>query len=201
MPVNIIQSIFVFQAVFGALLVWKNSRYRGLAYLLLLSMLAMAFNLLEEIGGTRNWYLITPIFQLGKGPLFYLFVYRLVYSKLSNNRQYLLHSLPMLVVLPLTSWPQFVIGLGTISQLSYAVFTVKLIFKYHSASFYNRSDAETLQLNWVIKVLVAFLVLGSLDLIRLNLQPYIPVVINLTGQLIENTMELFLYSLSRPEIG
>jgi AraC-like DNA-binding protein len=176
------------------MLFWKNIRFRGLAYLLILCVFSMAFNLLEKTTSSRNWYLITPIFQLGKGAFFYLFVYKLVYPNVRTKTQYLWHSLPMLVALPLTSWPQLVIGLGTVSQLLYFYFTMRLILKYHKATFYNRSDAVTLQLNWVVHVLCAFLVLGLLDLIRLNLQPYISLTINLNGQLIENTTALFLYS-------
>ncbi|MCJ8319622.1 MAG: AraC family transcriptional regulator [Colwellia sp.] len=193
-PTNIVQFIFVFQMIFGSFLIWKNVRYRGLCYLLILAACSMVFNLLEEVVNTREWYLITPIFLLGKGPLFYLFVYHLIYpEKLLNNKRFI-HLLPLLIALPFTQWTQLVIGLGTLSQLIYAYLSIQLIFAYHRASFSMRSDADSLQLFWLVKVLIAFLVVGALDLIRLNLQPYIALELNLAGQLFENSAILLLFS-------
>ncbi len=74
--VNIIQIIFVSQSVFGGLLLWQQKRYRGLVYLLLLVAINSLFNLFEEVGNSRDIYLVTPVFLLGKGALFYLFVYQ-----------------------------------------------------------------------------------------------------------------------------
>jgi len=193
-PVNIIQFVFVFQSSFGALLIWQNARYRGLCYLLLLAAIAMFFNLFEEVAGSREFYLITPIFLLGKGSLFYLFVYQLVYVDQKLTRKQIWHVLPMLLSIPLTTWPQMVIALGTISQVIYAAISIKLIFRYHQGALSMCSDAESLQLNWVIKVLLGFLFLGFFDLIRLNLQPYIPLNININGQLVENFISLCLFS-------
>lgn len=193
-PVNIIQAIFVFQSVFGGLLLWQQKRYRGLVFLLLLVAINSLFNLLEEVGNSRNIYLVTPVFLLGKGALFYLFVYRLVYPDKNFVGKQLWHVAPMLVALPFTQWPQFIIALGSLSQIIYAYFTIRLVYRYRHASFATRSDAETLQIGWVIKVLVAFLVIGLIDLIRLNLQPYIPLSFNLGGQLFDNLVSLFLVS-------
>jgi len=192
-PANIIQYIFVFQALFGVFLIWNNLRYRGLVYLLILAAISMIFNLLEETAGSRDIYLVTPIFLLAKGPYFYLFVFYLVYPERHSNRNYLWHSLPMFLALPFTQWPQTIIGLGSISQLLYAVISFQLIYKYHRATFSNRSDADSLQLDWVIKILASFLALGLFDLIRLNLQPYISMTLNHGGQLFENAAFLLLF--------
>jgi len=160
----------------------------------MLAACSMAFNLFEEVANTREWYLITPIFLLGKGPLFYLFAYHLIYpEKLLDNKRFI-HLLPMLIALPFTQWAQLVIGLGTLSQLIYAYLSIQLIFSYHRASFSMRSDADSTQLYWLIKVIVAFLVLGAFDLIRLNLQPYITLELNLAGQFFENSAILLLFS-------
>ncbi len=193
-PTNIVQFIFVFQVLFGTFLIWKNTRYRGLCYLLIFAAFSMMFNLAEELAKTSQIYLVTPAFLLGKGPLFYLFVYQLVYPEKKINNAYLIHLAPMLIVFPLTQWPQLVIALGTISQLVYAYMSVRLIYAYHNASASMRSDADSLQLFWLVKVLAAFLALGLLDLIRLNLQPYITVDLNLAGQLFENSTILVLFS-------
>lgn len=193
-PTNIVQFIFVFQMIFGLFLIWKNVRYRGLCYLLILAACSMVFNLFEEVANTREIYLITPIFLLGKGPLFYLFAYQLIYPEKNINKKRLIHLSPMLLVLPFTQLTQPVIGLGTLSQLIYAYLSIQLILAYHRASSSMRSDADSLQLFWLVKAIVAFLVIGGLDLIRLNLQPYITFELNLTGQLFENSAILLLFS-------
>ena len=193
-PTNIVQFIFVFQMVFGVLLIWKNGRYRGLCYLLILAACSMAFNLAEELANSRELYLVTPIFLLGKGPIFYLFVYQLIYPDKKINSILLIHLLPMLIALPFTLWPQWIIAIGTVSQLIYAYLSISLILNYHKASFSMRSDADSLQLFWLVKVLLAFLIIGALDLIRLNLQPYIPLALNLAGQLFDNSAILLLFS-------
>ena len=193
-PVNILQFIFVFQALFGALLIASNSRYRGLLLMAILLAIAMSFNLLEELNVTREVYLVTPIFTLGKGPVFYLFVYRLVFPHKAFTYKTLLQAMPMLVALPLTQWPQVIIALGTLSQLIYAGLVLHLIYKYHQASAEMRSDADALQLKWVVKVLVIYLLLGLLDLVRLNLQPYISLTLNFSGQFFSTFCGLVLFA-------
>ena len=192
--VNILQFIFIFQAAFGAILVWNNRRYRGLLYLSVLLIISMTFNLLEELNITRDYYLVTPIFTLAKGPVFYLFVYRLVYPDRNYTNIQSLHLAPMLLALSLTSWPQVVIALGTLNQFVYASMTWALIFRYHQASATMRSDAESLQLNWAIKVLVVYLILGFIDLVRLNMQPYISLPLNLSGQFFGTLTGLVLFT-------
>lgn len=194
-PVNIVQFIFVFQAGFGALLLFSQPRFRGLVYLLLLAMASMAFNLLEETGVTRDIYLITPIITLGKGPYFYLFIYFLVYPELKPKQHYLWHSLPMLFAIPFTQWPQLVIAFGSASQLVYGVLSLRLIQRYHRVIAGSRSDAHSLNINWILAVLIAFLVIGLLDLVRLNTQQLIPLTWNLAGQFVENATTLILFSI------
>ncbi|MFT5674095.1 MAG: AraC-like DNA-binding protein [Paraglaciecola sp.] len=193
-PTNIVQFIFVFQMIFGVFLIWKNTRYRGLCYLLILAACSMLFNLTEELANTRELHLVTPIFLLGKGPLFYLFVYQLIYPEKQINQKRFIHLFPMLIALPFTHWHQLVIASGTLSQLVYAYMSIRLILAYHKASFSMRSDADSLQLFWIVNVLLASLVVGGFDLIRLNLQPYISYELNLAGQLFENSAILLLFS-------
>jgi AraC-like DNA-binding protein len=194
-PTNVVHFVFIFQAIFGVFLIWHNARYRGLCYILIFASCAMAFNLFEEIANTKDFYLITPIFILGQGPLFYLFVYQLIYVKKIPRNTYLVHLLPMLIALPFTPWVEVIIVLGTISQLIYAYLLIKLILAYHHASFSIRSDADSLQLFWLVKVVVLLILVGIFDLIRLNIQPYISIELNVAGQFIENASVLFLFSL------
>lgn len=191
---NIVQFIFIFQMIFGILLIWKNARYRGLCYLLMLAACSMLFNLTEELANTSAFYLITPIFLLAKGPLFYLFVYQLIYPEKSIQQTRIVHLLPMLIAVPFTQWYQWVIAAGTLSQLIYVYLATCLILSYHKASFSMRSDADSMKLFWLVKALVVFLLVEAFDLIRLNLQPYIPYVVNLAGQLFENSAILLLFS-------
>ena len=193
-PVNILQFIFVFIAIFGALLIRHNARYLGLFYMAIFLAIAMSFNLLEELNITREYYLVTPVFTLIKGPAFYFFVYRLVFPERAFTPQHLIHGLPMLLALPLTSWPQFVIALGSLSQIAYAILVLKLIYQYHQASSAMRSDADALNLRWVVKVLFVYLFMGLFDLVRLNLQPYIPLTVNLSGQFIGTLFGLCLFA-------
>jgi AraC-like DNA-binding protein len=192
--INILQFIFVFQAIFGALLISKSPRYRGLFFMAILLALSMTFNLFEELNISRQYYLVTPIFTLGKGPIFYLFVYRLVFPETAFTRQHMLHLVPMLVALPLTTWPQTVIALGTVSQLVYAVMVLRLVYQYHRASEAMRSDADSLQLRWVVAALGIYLLLELFDLLRLNLQPYISYSANVGGQFFGTAVGLVLFS-------
>ncbi|MFQ3189683.1 MAG: AraC-like DNA-binding protein [Paraglaciecola sp.] len=191
--INIVQFIFVFQMIFGILLIRRNARYRGLCYLLMLAACSMLFNLMEELGNTRVLYLITPIFLLAKGALFYLFVYQLIYPEKSIYQARIFHLVPMMIA-AITHLHQWVIAASTISQLIYIYLAIRLILAYHKASFSMRSDADSMQLFWLVRALVAFLLVGAFDLVRLNLQPYISFAVNLAGQLFENSAILLLFS-------
>src|SRR5690606_19080941 len=124
---------------------------------------------LEETGVTKPYYLITPIFTLGFGPAVFLFVRQLVYGHFPPRKQLALHLLPMLLTLPLTHWPQLVIGLGSISQAIYLTASILLVQRYHRASFQVQSDAHGLKLTWLNMILCIFLFMMLQDLVRLNL--------------------------------
>ena len=192
--IHIIQFIFVSQISFGILLIWKSIRYRGLCYLLFFAVFAMSLNLLEDLTSIKGTYLITPPLLLFKGPIFFWFVYRLIYPKKHFTKDRLIHFLPFICAFIFTNWPQFIIALGTLSQLVYVYFSIKLIRKYHVASTSIRSDANRLNIEWVTHVIILFLTIGALDLLRLNLQPLISINANLAGQLFENTFVLILSS-------
>ena len=174
-PVNILEIVFAFQASFGALLIANKRQYRGLVALLLSTALLMIFNLLEETGVTRDYRLVTPIFSLANGPLFYLFVRQLVFSKKPLKPSDWLHLTPALLSLPLTQWPQLVLFLGSISQVIYAVYCFRMVRRYHLGSMALRSDAYALQISWVNRLLATIIFIGLIDLIRSNLQPYLPI--------------------------
>ncbi|MEP1741452.1 MAG: helix-turn-helix transcriptional regulator [Kangiellaceae bacterium] len=175
--------------------VWPHKRLRSINYLLVLVIVAMSFNLLEELNITREYYLITPIFLLAKGPAFFLFVQKLIYRQPIIDRSALLHFVPMLLAIPFTQWPQMVIAVGTISQLIYAALTYSLIKRYHVASYATQSNAFSLSINWILVILAGFLVTEVIDLIRLNSQPYISLESNLIGQLVMSLISFLLLAL------
>ncbi|MHC9511347.1 AraC family transcriptional regulator [Kangiella sp. M94] len=170
--VNILQIVFFALTSFGALLVANQRRYQGLFWLLISTSGLMVFNLLEETGVIE--YLISPVFSLICGPLFYWFVRQLVYAKTTQPKYYLLHLIPAVLAIPFTHLPQLVLLFGTLSQLLYFSLSVLLVRQYHRANQALRSDAYTLQLKWLSKLLVVVIVLSVVDLTRVNLQPYLP---------------------------
>lgn len=171
--VNILQLIFIALSSFGALLVANQKRYRGLMLLLISVTGLMIFNLLEETGLSQ--YLITPVFSLACGPLFYLFVRQLVYANPASGKHSSLHLLPAVIALPFTSWPSIVLLLGTLSQIIYMTYSVKLVQSYHTANQVMRSDAYSNQLKWLSHLLIVAIVISITDVVRLNLQPYLEI--------------------------
>lgn len=173
-PINLLQVIYTTLALFGLLLVSHTRRFSALSLLLGLQAMLMTLNFLEETGITKPYYLITPIFTLGFGPAVFLFVRQLIYGHFPPRKQLALHLLPMLLTLPLTHWPQLVIGLGSISQAIYLITSIRLVQRYHRTSFQVQSDADGLTLTWLNRILGIFLFMMLQDLVRLNLQPYAP---------------------------
>lgn len=192
---NLLQCIYIAICVFIIFAVWPHKRLRSINYLLVLVIVAMSFNLLEELNITREYYLVTPIFLLAKGPAFFLFVQKLIYRQPIIERSALLHFVPMLLAIPFTQWPQMVIAVGTISQLIYAALTYSLIKRYHVASYATQSNAFSLSINWILVILAGFLVTEVVDLIRLNSQPYISLESNLIGQLVMSLISFLLLAL------
>lgn len=189
---NLLQCIYIALCLFIVFAVWPKKRLRSINYLLVLVIVAMSFNLLEELNITRQIYLVTPIFVLAKGPVFFLFVQKLINRQPLVDRSALMHFIPMLLAIPFTEWPQLVIAIGTISQLVYAFATYSLIKRYHVAAYATQSHAVSLNINWILIILLGFLVTEFIDLIRLNSQPYISLTINLLGQLILSLVSFLL---------
>lgn len=169
--VNIIQIIFCIQSLFAIVILFPMQNNRRLIYLLIASVALMAFNLLEELQITNDFYLVTPSFSLLFGPLFYFFIRQLTLNELTTKSLRYYHFVPALSSLLFTQYVQFVIALGTVSQVFYFVLSLKLLNVYKKACFDTRSDALSLQLNWLSNMLIAMIVITLIDLLRLNLQP------------------------------
>ncbi|GAB3038825.1 AraC family transcriptional regulator [Bowmanella dokdonensis] len=192
-PVNFLQAGLLTLTLFGLALTWPQREYRMLQVLLALVTASMLFNLLEEVGDLRQVYLVTPIFLLGVGPAIYLTIRQLTGQLPALPWAW--HFLPMLAALPVTHHTQWVIAVGTLSRLLYALLSVRLILRFHQTLQARRSDAEDLSLNWLAWLIGAFALLGVLDLIRLNLQPYISLKINLLGQTAGTAASLALFAI------
>lgn len=172
---NIIQVVFVVQCLFGSLLLIGQPRFRVLVWLLLGNALLMSLNLMEETGLTRQVHLITPVFSLVWGPLFWLFVTSLLQDARSSRPW--LHFLPPLGALPFTAAGQVVLALGVLSQVVYACYIVALLLRYQKVTQESRSDAADLSLRWLVFVLSIFGALALIDGIRHSLQPYLSLVV------------------------
>lgn len=204
-PVNLVQLLLAFVCLFGTALIWPNPRMAGLKVLLPLTTLLMLLNILEE---TRviDFYLFTPVFTLAMGPAFYLFVNRLVNPQGGLGWRTTGHFVPAALALGFTQQPQVVIALGSVSQIIYAIAAVRLVRRYHRASFATRADAENTKLSWLYLILLLFIFLGGTDLVRQNLQPHLSYSILNHWYLLHLTLVLWLYvwlvykTVSKPEL-
>jgi AraC-like DNA-binding protein len=173
-PSNILQIVIFTQMLFACLLLVGKPRFTSLVLLTGTTALLMAFNLLEETGLTSRYYLVTPAFSLIKGPLFYLVVSQAIDSDFKLDRNKALHFTPALLGLAFTSWPQLVLFFGSISAISYFALCIRKVSYYHKLRVECRSDAQEQQLAWLSGLLAVMVSFSLVDLIRLNLQPYLP---------------------------
>ncbi len=171
--VNILQIVFCVQSIYSIIVLLPHQRNRCLIYLLTASALLMTFNLLEELNITYDYYKITPIFSLLFGPLFYFFVRQLSLNESPKCKMLFIHMVPALTFLLLTHYVQFVLAVGTLSQIIYFSLSLKLLNTYRKGCFNTCSDALSLRLDWLRNVLVVMIVITIIDLIRLNLQPFL----------------------------
>lgn len=181
---NLIQAGSLAVSIMGGFQLWRTPHFRGVALLFGLIALASGINILEESGLTRHIYLISPIFIMLFGPATYLAVRKLVRKPLTPF--HLWHLLPGFIALFFTAHVQWVIGMGSVWRLVYAVFTTSLLLAYKRKLDEERSDAEEYSLHWLIWIIVLMTLFNFVDLARLNTQHLIAPSINLVGQGINN---------------
>jgi AraC-like DNA-binding protein len=172
MPVNILQVNFAFLAGFSALLICNLERFRGFIFLFLYYSVLMLLNFIEETRATDATYLITPLFTLLKGPIIYFMIRTLINERPIKVHWKLMHFIPVLIAIPMTRLVQEIVVFATFSQIIYLVLSLKLLHRYHSVSMAVCSDALTMKLNWIGKVLIILMVFAIVDLTRLNFQTY-----------------------------
>jgi len=174
LPVNVLQITVAFCSLLMAAMIWPQRRLHGLLLLLVMYSALMLFNLLEETGVSRDVLTVTPVFSLLLGPVFYLLVRQLAVATAQLRRRDARHAIPGVLLLPVAGQVQIVLALGTVSQLIYLTVAARLLWRYQKTLRAERSDADRLGLQWLIWLLVALAGLVLTDLVRLNLQPYLP---------------------------
>lgn len=173
LPVNVLQITVIFCSLLMAAMIWPRPRLRGLLLLLGMYSVLMLFNLLEETGISRRVLLVTPVFSLLSGPVFYLLVRQLAYVAAKPTWRDGIHAIPAVLLLPMAGQVQLVLALGSVSQLIYLAVAVRLLWRYQQTLRSERSDADRMGLQWVIWLLLALAGVLLTDLVRLNLQPYL----------------------------
>ncbi|WP_406667630.1 helix-turn-helix domain-containing protein [Gallaecimonas sp. GXIMD1310] len=206
LPVNLLELVFLALAVFSMLVLWPHRRLRPVVALLGLQAALLLCNLLEENGVRFLGYLLTPLFSWVFGPAFFLTIKGLVYGPDKLPRVDALHLLPVLLALPFSGQVQWLLALGSVSQIVYLAASARLLRHYHRAVQANRADADRLALNWLLWTFVVLVALVLLDLARINAQPYFSYALNNQLYLLTKsaslllTLWLVLRLLRQPEI-
>jgi len=172
LPVNILQMVFVFLAGFSALLICNLERFRGFTFLFLYYSVLMSLNFIEETRTSDATYLTTPLFTLLKGPIIFFMVRTLINERPMNITWNLMHFIPVLIAIPMTHFVQEVVIVASFSQIIYLILSLKLLRRYHYVSMAVCSDALTMKLNWIGKVLILLMIFAIVDLTRLNFQTF-----------------------------
>lgn len=168
-PVNIVHVILLSIATLAFVLVSPWPQCKALQVFLGLLILENTFNLLEDLGITRDIYLVTPALMLAYGPAYYLFTKNLVYGELSLKKHWV-HFIPAMLALPFTQWWLQVLQVGFVILVVYVVITVRLLARYHRELAEVTADNESYTLRWLSKTMGAILFLAVVDFTRLNLQ-------------------------------
>lgn len=187
-PINLIQSGTATVAILGGLLLWKKPEFRGIAALFFFTLVASLINILEETGITRDIYLISPVFIMLFGPASYLAIKLFVEKSLPKVA--LWHFAPIVPVMFFTTFTQEVIAIGTLWRLIYAGLIVHMLTQFQRTISQERSDADDYSLTWLVWIIIGLALFNCVDLVRLNLQPYIPHQLNLVGQGLNNVVWL-----------
>lgn len=191
-PVQLVQFIFLFQMLFGALLIGAQQQSRALMLLFAFQGCVCAFNLLESLKITH--YLITPAFTLLYGPLLYFFTLSITGQENKTRSHFIAHSIPSLIALFFTHSTQTIILLGSLSQLGYIYVAYRTLEQFHGKLMQARSDAESLKLKWLIRTLALLSIIIIFDLIRMNVQTVTPPNIKTTWYLLNELLLLLIFS-------
>lgn len=176
-PVNLVQVALAATAALGFVLTVSQPRLRALSVMMAMSCLWMVFNFLEETAGFREIWLVTPAFRLAYPPLVYLTVRAVMTSGSALTWRDWPHALPFLIALALTSQIALVEHAARLSLFAYSAAAIRLIHRFHRATRETRSDAQSIQLNWLYALICFYMVDGVFDMVRMDarwLHPHWP---------------------------
>ncbi|OLF71820.1 hypothetical protein AWH62_11840 [Maricaulis sp. W15] len=177
LAVNLLQFALIAVAGLGFVLTVTQPRLRAVSALLAMSATWMVFNFLEETAGFRDIWLVTPAFRLAYPPLVYLLARGVMMSGPALRWRDWPHAVPFLLALALTPQIGLVEHGARISLFAYSAATLLLIRRFHRATRDMRSDARTIQLNWMVAMIAFYIVDGVFDILRMDahwLHPYWP---------------------------
>jgi len=172
MPVNIVQLLMLFVSILAIAMLRGQRRYVGLVLAFSVQALAVLFNFLEELRFVP--VLVTPAMSLAGGPSLYLFVRILVRPEQPLVWRDAVHFVPAFIALFFASYIGWVLALGALSQLIYLKRSLVLLLRYERAIKERRADTERLQLRWLMWLLFTLMGLIVIEIIRANLQSFLP---------------------------
>lgn len=187
-PISLINAGIVIASIQGCAILWSKAGHRGICVLLLLLAFSALMNILEANDITPILTQFTPTFLLLFGPMLYLA--RSLLTKNTLNKRDGLHFLPALLSMAFSQYVQAIIALGTLSRLAYSVLTARQLQQYKRHLDAERSDSDEYSFKWMIWVVVISASFNVIDLVRLNLQPFITPEINVIGQGVNNALWL-----------
>ena len=167
-PVNLIQIALMTIALLGVVLTVTRPRLRAATALLAMSAAWMMFNFLEETAGFRQIWLVTPAFRLAYPPLVYLLVRGVMIAGPALRWRDWPHALPFLAALALTPQIELVEHAARISLFAYSAAVLLLVRRFHNATRDMRSDARTIQLNWMVAMIAFYVLDGVFDILRMD---------------------------------
>ena len=187
-PISLINAGIVIASLQGASILWGKAGHRGICVLLLLLALSALLNILEANSIAPYLTRFTPAFLLMFGPMLYLACSLL--TKNTLNKRDGLHFIPALVSMAFSQYVQAIIALGTLSRLVYSLLTARRLQQYKHHLEAERSDSDEYSFQWMIWVVVITASFNVIDLVRLNLQPFIAPELNAIGQGVNNALWL-----------
>lgn len=187
-PISLINAGIVIASIQGCAILWSKAGHRGICVLLLLLAFSALMNILEANDIAPILTQFTPTFLLLFGPMLYLACSLL--TKNTLNKRDGLHFLPALLSMAFSQYVQAIIALGTLSRLAYSVLTARQLQQYKRHLDAERSDSDEYSFKWMIWVVMISASFNVIDLVRLNLQPFITPEINVIGQGVNNALWL-----------
>lgn len=192
-PVNVV-ILLLGTFLFGAsLLVSRNQRLANMRLFMLVcvALLFSSFLQSQTLFFTTSEQLQSAL-KLSIGPAFYLFVCGMVYYRKQRFIFVISHFLPALFVLMLEGKTTALTYLAIVSLIGYLILSLRLIRKYHMASFLTVSFAEGTRLTWVYQFVLTILIVSTMEWVRLGIQD------NLTISLVQHwrLIDLILLSIA-----